>query len=316
MRSLIEPPGFWLSSLTNSRHGPVSKPGQLDHRRVADQVVAGDDLAGARTCPAAVLVGDEAAGLAHHQDAGRHVPGRQRLLPEAVEAARRRPRRGRARPSRSGGCRRPSAHHVAQLAEVAAVMRRGRDAACRCRSRSRPARCAPATRRRRSLSQAPPPFSAQKSSSVDRIVDHAGDDLRPARSSAIEMAKCGMPCRKLVVPSSGSTIQRCWPSVPVDRAALLHQEAVARPRLGAVRRRRSARPCGRLGDEVGRALARDLQVLDLAEVARAARAPPCGRPATMTLRMGGGVPCASRSVRPAHVGDCRRCRRRCARPPR
>ena len=25
MRSLIEPPGFWLSSLTNSRHGPVSR---------------------------------------------------------------------------------------------------------------------------------------------------------------------------------------------------------------------------------------------------------------------------------------------------
>ena len=25
MRSLIEPPGFWLSSFTNSRHGPVCK---------------------------------------------------------------------------------------------------------------------------------------------------------------------------------------------------------------------------------------------------------------------------------------------------
>src|SRR3954463_12958556 len=25
MRSLIDPPGFWLSSFTNSRHGPVSK---------------------------------------------------------------------------------------------------------------------------------------------------------------------------------------------------------------------------------------------------------------------------------------------------
>ena len=24
MRSLIDPPGFWLSSLTNSRQGPVS----------------------------------------------------------------------------------------------------------------------------------------------------------------------------------------------------------------------------------------------------------------------------------------------------
>src|SRR2546423_1770240 len=31
---------------------------------------------------------------------------------------------------------------------------------------------------------------------------------------AIEIAKCGMPCRKLVVPSSGSTIQRWRGSVP------------------------------------------------------------------------------------------------------
>ena len=29
-----------------------------------------------------------------------------------------------------------------------------------------------------------------------------------SRSSAIEIEKCGTPCKKLVVPSSGSTIQR------------------------------------------------------------------------------------------------------------
>ena len=37
MRSLIEPPGFWLSSLTNSSHGPVSNELEPDERRVADQ---------------------------------------------------------------------------------------------------------------------------------------------------------------------------------------------------------------------------------------------------------------------------------------
>jgi hypothetical protein len=48
-----------------------------------------------------------------------------------------------------------------------------------------------------------------------RVEDHAGNDLALLRSSAIETANIGMPCRKLVVPSSGSTIQRCAPSVPL-----------------------------------------------------------------------------------------------------
>ena len=37
---------------------------------------------------------------------------------------------------------------------------------------------------------------------------------RASRSSAIEIAKCGIPCRKFIVPSIGSTIQRCVPSLP------------------------------------------------------------------------------------------------------
>src|SRR5256885_749160 len=42
--------------------------------------------------------------------------------------------------------------------------------------------------------------------------DVPGLQITPAmmvssRCSAIEIANCGMPCRKLVVPSSGSTIQ-------------------------------------------------------------------------------------------------------------
>ncbi len=70
-----------------------------------------------------------------------------------------------------------------------------------------------------------------------------------------------------MVPSSGSTIQRCVSIVADDLAALLHQEAVAGARLrqlavddvlGFVVGRR---------DEVAGSLDRYLQLLHLAEVA-------------------------------------------------
>ena len=48
---------------------------------------------------------------------------------------------------------------------------------------------------------------------VGRIVDQAGDQ-RSSRCSPIEIANCGMPCRKFVVPSSGSTIQVWLLSAP------------------------------------------------------------------------------------------------------
>ena len=48
---------------------------------------------------------------------------------------------------------------------------------------------------------------------IGRIVDHAGDHV-PSRCKPIEIANCGMPCRKLVVPSSGSTIQVWVLSLP------------------------------------------------------------------------------------------------------
>jgi hypothetical protein len=59
----------------------------------------------------------------------------------------------------------------------------------------------------------------------------------PSRCSPIEIANCGMPCRKLVVPSSGSTMQHLF-GAPVGH-----------------------------GDEIGRPLQRNLKVLDLAEIA-------------------------------------------------
>ena len=95
----------------------------------------------------------------------------------------------------------------------------------------------------------------------------------PSRCSPIEIANCGMPCRKLVVPSSGSTIQVWVLSAPSRDAAFLADEAVARPRLGEVGR--SSISSARLsasGDEIGRPLQRHLEMLDLAEIALEAAA--------------------------------------------
>ena len=75
-----------------------------------------------------------------------------------------------------------------------------------------------------------------------------------------------------MVPSSGSTIQRWVRSAPSTLAALLHQEAIAGP---------CARQLGEedlLGavvggaDEIRWAFERDLELLDLAEIARKAAA--------------------------------------------
>ena len=89
----------------------------------------------------------------------------------------------------------------------------------------------------------------------------------PCRSSAIEMAKIGMPCRKLVVPSSGSTIQRCCVVRALDRRRVLHRGSIARPRAAQLGEEDFLGLVG-LADKVARTLERDLQVLHLAEVAR------------------------------------------------
>ena len=70
-----------------------------------------------------------------------------------------------------------------------------------------------------------------------------------------------------MVPSSGSTIQRWRASVPSARAAFLDQQAVAGPRplqLG-LQRALGLEIGGR--DEIARPLDRDLELLDLAEIA-------------------------------------------------
>ena len=80
-----------------------------------------------------------------------------------------------------------------------------------------------------------------------------------------------------MVPSSGSTIQ-VWRRVGAGvAAAFLAEEAVAGTRLGQLARRLLGLAVGG-GDEIARALERDLQVLDLAEVALEAAAGRDRRP--------------------------------------
>src|SRR6267154_2763991 len=64
--------------------------------------------------------------------------------------------------------------------------------------------------------------------------------ISPSRSRPIEMAKCGTPCRKLVVPSSGSTIQRLRPSPLVSPPSSPRKPYSGRVRASSARSVRSA----------------------------------------------------------------------------
>ena len=80
-----------------------------------------------------------------------------------------------------------------------------------------------------------------------------------------------------MVPSSGSTIQ-VWRRVgALAAAAFLAEEAVARPRLGQLGVEDFLGALVGGGDEVRRAFQRDLQLLDLAEVALEAARGLAGR---------------------------------------
>ena len=63
--------------------------------------------------------------------------------------------------------------------------------------------------------QAPVPFSAKNNSSL-AASNITPETTLPLCSSAIDIAQCGRPCKKLVVPSNGSTIQRRVGSSPSD----------------------------------------------------------------------------------------------------
>ena len=113
---------------------------------------------------AAIEVAHESAGLAHQQDAGRHVPRRQVALPVGVDATGRDPgeiERRRAEAAQSGDLLLDHLELLAEQREIAAAAVRQSAGKHRIAMRLRAA-----TRMRRSLRKAPLPRSAVKSSSV------------------------------------------------------------------------------------------------------------------------------------------------------
>jgi hypothetical protein len=104
----------------------------------------------------------------------------------------------------------------------------------------------------------------------DRIVDHPGDDL-PWRSSAMELAKMGIPWRKFVVPSRGH-----MPAVlavrALDLAALLHHQPKGRAGFGQFGADDLLRLAVGGGNEISRTFPGNLEVFHFAEIANKASA--------------------------------------------
>ena len=152
-------------------HAPVPRPSHLtggfQHslQFALYCFVAGNDMSLGEHGVAAVDVGDEAAGFAHHDRCRRRCPRAKCCAPSSRRAGRPRQRRGRAPPRRTAAAPRPCPA-PRRVRAVPDRGRRGRDAASRRRSRNRRGACAPATRSRLSLRNAPLPRSAMKSSSV------------------------------------------------------------------------------------------------------------------------------------------------------
>ena len=94
------------------------------HQLAVHGLVAGDDVAGQERGLAALEVGDEAAGLAHQDQARRHVPGREVALPVAVEAPGRQPgeiERGGSEPAQAGDLLLHGGNLLAPEREIAAA---------------------------------------------------------------------------------------------------------------------------------------------------------------------------------------------------
>src|SRR5262245_1211039 len=240
--------------------------GLPDHAQevALDRLVAGEDAAGREHGIAAVEIGDEAAGLAHQGDAGRHVPGREAALPIGIETAGRDPgevERCGAEPAQTGD---PLLHRVVLVAVehdiAAARMRQGTGDHCVGEPLA---------------SRHPQPLVVEeralaalggKKLVADRIVDDAGND----RALALECDR-DREMRNAVQEVQGAVERIDDPAMGLvaafARAAFLAEKAVAGPRaLELLAHGLLGAPVGD-GYEIGRTLDRDLQVLDLAEVA-------------------------------------------------
>src|SRR5262245_3361693 len=66
---------------------PCSCASDQAQQLAMNSLITDDNMAFAEHVLAAVEIGGKAAGLAHHENAGRHVPGRDVALPKTVEPA-------------------------------------------------------------------------------------------------------------------------------------------------------------------------------------------------------------------------------------
>ena len=101
------------------------------------------------------------------------------------------------------------------------------------------------------------------------VVDQAGDEL------AVALERDGDREQRDAVEKIGGAVERIDDEAmgavgAFDLAALLHEEAVAGPRMGELLMQDLLGAGVGGADEIGRTLERDLELLDLAEIAREA----------------------------------------------
>ena len=177
---------------------------------------------------------------------GRVVPGLDAVFPVAVHAARRRRRPGRARRPPCGAgrrpCRRPCLRTGCGKVRAALPIPHRQPAAdqgpVRCP-------CVRETRMRWSFRYAPLPLSAANSSLRTGSNTQAAVSLAVLLQGLCEIAQCGMACRKLLVPSRGSTMKRCSGKRPSRSPPLFGEDRKVRPGPCAAARPAPARRAGR-----------------------------------------------------------------------
>ena len=227
-------------------------------------LVAGGHRAGGKRLCAAIRAGDEATGLAHQDDAGRDVPGLQVTLPVKVRATAGdvgEIESSRAEAAGAAGHR----HHGRDLAQelrVVAASEIRRTIGHEGVGHVRPAGDAQAA----VVEIGALPAFGHEQLVLGRIVDDAGDDLALAfethrdREMGDAVEEVGGAIERVDMPGVALVL-------PFDVSRFLENQAIAGTRLhqGIAQHLFSLAVGG--GDEVAGALARNLEVLDLAIVA-------------------------------------------------
>src|SRR6266849_578836 len=227
-------------------------------------LVSGNDMALLEHGLAAVEIGDETAGLTHQQQPRSHVPRGKIAFPIAVEPPRGHPgeiERGRSEAPQSADLALYRRDLVTELRKIAApVMRQsaGQDGIAELPARRHPQ--APIVHERA--------FAALAGVKLVRcrIVDEPGNDGAVARQRD---GDCEL---RNAVQEIGGAVERVDdPAMglvgTLGSSALLAEKAVAGARLGELRAQNFLGAPIRRRDEISRPLQRDLQPLDLAEVA-------------------------------------------------